>query len=1596
MLVRKEKNWKMRTDGILRQAKLVFLIVGFMFFLQNCNLKPAMKLFGMLPISFSPSKDVDKRFVFENTEAVFTNEFGRQASFTLKLSKKPEGEVVIGPLTSSNLAEGILLTTSTIRFTPDNFDLPQTITIQGVADGVADGNKQYRIRFGSLQTNDFSYSQLTVPDVLAINTDRETPSIAASPVLGLSTNESGQSASISVVLSTQPGADVVLPSFSSDTTTECTVSGSLTFTSRNWDTPQIVSVVGVDDSLIDGARNCLISSSPSTSIDQVYVNKTMPVVTVVNVDNDTPGFTYVPITPALTTEGGGQAQFSIILNTIPTGNITVSGITTSDPTEATISPSNISFGPSNWNVPQVMTLTGQDDFMNDGSINYTVVFPNADAINPLDLLYDNLVLTSAGSFTNQDNDSRGFIIAARAPTTSISPIPVTEGGASQTFEVSLTSAPCDTPSTPASCNPTSITINLTNNNISEYTISPSSLVFTSGNWNIPQTVSVTAVDDFVENATLDFTLVLEPIISTSDYSGLDPSDVAVRVLNNDISGFTINPAGGVTVNENDPGGVGLETTITVVLNSEPTGTVTLGSILCSDTLEAIIAPTIGGGNTSITNRTLVFTATAGQAIVNSDTNSDGFNETSTGGWNIPQTIRVRAVVDGTSDGTQVRQIQFGSRSSSDVKYASAGVTPTPDVPVTNIDSGIPTLLLQSISAVSFAEDGTSTITAQVVLATLPTANVTISNIVSSDLTEGIVLPNGGGGSIANRTLVFTPTTNTAVTGTNTTTGGWNMPQTITIRSVADGFDDGDLPFKITFPAATGATEYVGLLPVSANAAYNGGLGELTLTNIDNDTIGFTISAANPFPITEGSAAGTFTVVLNSDPCSTPVILANCTSQAVSFTLTNNDPTQYTISPSSLTFPAGTWNAPQTITVTPIDDNYDENNMDLTLVLNPIVSTSDYGGQNPADVTVRVIDNDTRNINLTLTTNYSTVTSSAGGFTEYNINLGSRPFPGNTVTVTVTIPTAPPQEGKILAADNMTQLDSRSFTFTSANWSTTQPFRVRGITGAGTGNANFILTATATETGTLPPSGFTALTYNNYNGVTATQTITNYHIGVGKKLVLAGNTTTISESGTTQALFFVLLRQAPTVNVTVNFGISTAYPCTLPGSVGSTAQFTISPSSLTITPANWNQITTGNQITISKVDDLVDDGDVSCPVRITSTTSGDAFFNGLVTPADFTQPSIIVTDNDTRGILKASQNPLLSGNLITSRSGAAATLQYSLTCQPMTNVILSFAATSGYATFSPTSLTFTSANYATPQTLTVTGSGSSPAADTNYVVTATAASTEIASGFANGGIYNTLTDTENATNRFLLYDLVPCTGLTVGTCSPVNATGGTVAGTYITTEAGGARYFAVNLRARPTSTVSIGVTSSNTAEGTVSPASLSFTNANWNTQQIVTITGVNDFVADGSIAYNINFGAMTGNASFTTTIPSLNASNSDNDTAGFILTAASDTGISETDLGRSFTLRLNSQPTANVSIPLSVSAATFPDTGLTITSGNPVVFTPANWNTPQTITFTWAGDGVGVPATRNHSVILGTATSADPNYAIDPPDYTISITNLGGF
>mgnify|MGYP003338993095 CR=1 FL=1 len=56
-----------------------------------------------------------------------------------------------------------------------------------------------------------------------------------------------------------------------------------------------------------------------------------------NVDDDTAGITVSAISGA-TTEGGGTATFTIVLNSEPTANVTI-GVSSNDTTEGTVSPS---------------------------------------------------------------------------------------------------------------------------------------------------------------------------------------------------------------------------------------------------------------------------------------------------------------------------------------------------------------------------------------------------------------------------------------------------------------------------------------------------------------------------------------------------------------------------------------------------------------------------------------------------------------------------------------------------------------------------------------------------------------------------------------------------------------------------------------------------------------------------------------------------------------------------------------------------------------------------------------------------------------------------------------------------------------------------------------------------------------------------------------------------------------------------------------------------------------------------------------------------------------------------------------------------------
>ena len=93
---------------------------------------------------------------------------------------------------------------------------------------------------------------MNAADVAVTNTDNDAAGITVTPTPGLTTTEAGGTATFTVVLNTQPTADVTIALSSSNTDGRHGRPASLTFTTANWNVAQTVTVTGVDDAVVDG------------------------------------------------------------------------------------------------------------------------------------------------------------------------------------------------------------------------------------------------------------------------------------------------------------------------------------------------------------------------------------------------------------------------------------------------------------------------------------------------------------------------------------------------------------------------------------------------------------------------------------------------------------------------------------------------------------------------------------------------------------------------------------------------------------------------------------------------------------------------------------------------------------------------------------------------------------------------------------------------------------------------------------------------------------------------------------------------------------------------------------------------------------------------------------------------------------------------------------------------------------------------------------------------------------------------------------------------------------------------------------------------
>ena len=310
------------------------------------------------------------------------------------------------------------ITASPITITAGNLTGTATITI--TSDALDEPNETVILTMGA-PTN--AAQGATTVHTATITDDDATPTVSFTAASQSSANESG-TMTITAQLSAASGQAVTVPFTVTGTATgsgtDYTITASpLTITAGA--TTANITITIATDAINEGNETVIVTMGSPTNATQGATTLHTATIT----DDDSPGITVNPVSGLTTTEAGGQATFTVVLNTQPTASVTI-GISSSNTAEGTVSPSSLTFTTGDWGSAQTVTITGVDDgTSDDGDIAYTIITAAAtssdgtyNGMNPSDV-----------SVTNIDNDGvpAGSIAVNRvAPQNTYTPVELVE------------------------------------------------------------------------------------------------------------------------------------------------------------------------------------------------------------------------------------------------------------------------------------------------------------------------------------------------------------------------------------------------------------------------------------------------------------------------------------------------------------------------------------------------------------------------------------------------------------------------------------------------------------------------------------------------------------------------------------------------------------------------------------------------------------------------------------------------------------------------------------------------------------------------------------------------------------------------------------------------------------------------------------------------------------------------------------------------------------------------------------------------------------------------------------------------------------------
>ena len=472
---------------------------------------------------------------------------GRRQNYTIELDSEPTSDVTVTLDLPANA--GFTVNPGTITFTPQTWG-PKYVYVRGNQDDDAADEPPATIAHTVIST-DTLYSGAAAGSVSVTIKDDETAGVTISEsTLGI---EEGATVTYTVVLDTAPTGDVTVTIGGATDNDLALDKTSLTFTTTDWDTPQTVTVTAEqdDDAVDEPVVN--LTHNVSSTVDNAYDGTIVDSVSVTVIDDDTAGVTVSPT--AVTVVGGRSNEYSVVLDTEPAGDVsvTIAGLTTTD---LSLDKTSLTFTTSDWSTAQTVKATALEEAA-PGTVTLTHAVSSA-----ADGEYDGV---SADSVAVTILEARDEPVVQVGVTTSDQELTVAEGE-SNTYRIVLSSQPAGV-----------VTVSIGGIAQTDLSLSAIPLTFTTSNWNTARTVTVTADQD---DDAVDDTATLTHTVSSpddDDYDGVIAGSVSVTVTDDDSVGVTVSKTS-LDIEEGD------SATYTVVLDSEPTGsvTVTIGGVADSD------------------------------------------------------------------------------------------------------------------------------------------------------------------------------------------------------------------------------------------------------------------------------------------------------------------------------------------------------------------------------------------------------------------------------------------------------------------------------------------------------------------------------------------------------------------------------------------------------------------------------------------------------------------------------------------------------------------------------------------------------------------------------------------------------------------------------------------------------------------------------------------------------------------------------------------------------------------------------------------------------------------------------------------------------